>query len=158
MADRIALMRRGRIVQEGAPAQLYDHPVDPFAAGFFGEINVLEGIVESGGVVTPVGIVAADGLAAGSRVAVLIRPEGLAIGAEGAGATVASARPMGPCSLVGLRLDDGGAVLESRLPLSEPPPEGARVRVNLDPTKAFVFARDDVHMKDVRAAEEGRER
>ena len=158
MADRIALMRRGRIVQEGAPAQLYNHPVDPFAAGFFGEINVLESIVETTGVNTPLGVLAADGHAPGSRVAVLIRPEGLALVEGEATATVASTRPMGPFSLVGLRLDDGGAVLESRLPLSEPPPEGARVRVTLDPTKAFVFARDDVHMKGMRAADEGRER
>lgn len=156
MADRIALMRRGRIVQEGAPAQLYNHPVDPFAAGFFGEINVLESVVETTGVTTPLGVLAADGHALGSRVAVLIRPEGLALVEGEATATVASTRPMGPFSLVGLRLDDGGAVLESRLPLSEPPPEGARVRVTLDPTKAFVFARDDVHMKGMRAADEGR--
>jgi iron(III) transport system ATP-binding protein len=161
MADRIALMRKGRIVQEGTPGQLYSQPADAFAAGFFGEINILEGIVEAKHVVTPLGEVAANGLAEGSRVAVFVRPEGLAVAPADdreATATVALARPLGPFSLVSLRLDVGGAALESRLPVSVPPPEGARVRITLDSTKAFVFPRDEVHMEDVRAAKEGRER
>src|SRR3546814_2892063 len=43
MADRIALMRAGRIVQLGTPANLYYQPSEAFVASFFGEINSLEG-------------------------------------------------------------------------------------------------------------------
>src|SRR3546814_3334744 len=55
MADRIALMRAGRIVQLGTPANLYYQPSEAFVASFFGEINSLEGIVEAGEVATPFG-------------------------------------------------------------------------------------------------------
>src|SRR3546814_10360632 len=68
MADRIALMRAGRIVQLGTPASLYYQPSEAFVASFFGEINSLEGIVEAGEVATPFGTVAADGLPDGAAV------------------------------------------------------------------------------------------
>ena len=54
MADRIALMRDGKIVQTGTLRELYCAPVDPFVVTFF-EVNELEGVVEGGVVQTPVG-------------------------------------------------------------------------------------------------------
>ena len=158
MADRIALMRRGRIVQEGTPAQLYNQPSSDFVAGFFSEINILEGIVEMGHVITPLGSVAANGLAEGAPVAVLIRPEGLGLlpdGGVGAPATVAAARVLGAYSLVNLRLDGGGAELESRIPTSSPPAAGQAVRVTLDTAKVFVFPRDDVHKGEANGRRQG---
>src|SRR3546814_16214331 len=77
MADRIALMRAGRIVQLGTPANLYYQPSEAFVASFFGEIHSLEGIVEAGEVATPFGTVAADGLPDGAAGQELIRPEAL---------------------------------------------------------------------------------
>lgn len=41
LADRIGILKAGRLVQEGAPRDVYDHPVDAFAAGFLGEANWL---------------------------------------------------------------------------------------------------------------------
>ena len=41
LADRIAVMNQGRIVQIGRPAEIYQQPVDEFTARFMGEINVL---------------------------------------------------------------------------------------------------------------------
>jgi putative spermidine/putrescine transport system ATP-binding protein len=41
MSDRIAVMREGRIVQIGAPVDLYKHPETPFVANFLGETNLL---------------------------------------------------------------------------------------------------------------------
>ncbi len=149
-ADRIALMRRGRIVQQGTPARLYNHPADAFVAGFFGKINRLEGVVKTGHVATPLGPVDAGRHGEGCRVAVLIRPEGLHVdgdGGRGAQATVEAARVLGAYCLVRLRLDNGGSVLECRLPLSLPPQTGAAVRVTLDTAKAIVFPREDVHME-----------
>ena len=158
MADRIAVMRRGRIVQEGTPAELYNHPDNAFVAGFFGEINTLDGVVETGHVVTPLGPIGAGPLADGCRVEVLIRPEGLGLrpdGSEGAGATVEAARVLGPYCLVNLRLDGGGPLLESRIPVSMPPEAGAAVRVTLDSAKVFVFPRDDVHIGEANSGREG---
>jgi iron(III) transport system ATP-binding protein len=48
MADRILVMDRGRIVQEGAPRQVYDHPATPFVAAFIGSMNFLPGAVKRG--------------------------------------------------------------------------------------------------------------
>ena len=114
MADRIALMREGRIVQEGTPAALYYQPVDAFVASFFGEINRLEGVVATGQVSTPFGHLDATGISEGAPVEVLIRPEALQLrpveqAANGTGdgndrpVEVMAARLMGRTSLIHLR-------------------------------------------------------
>ena len=54
MSDRVVLMRRGRIVQEGTPSDLFDRPASRFVAYFMGVENLLEGSLEE----------AADGVAA----------------------------------------------------------------------------------------------
>ena len=46
LADRLAVMEQGRIVQEGAPAELYERPADLFVARFLGAANVLAGRIE----------------------------------------------------------------------------------------------------------------
>ena len=43
MADRIAVMNRGRLEQVGTPAELYERPANPFVASFVGETNLLDG-------------------------------------------------------------------------------------------------------------------
>lgn len=47
MSDRVILMRHGRIVQEGPPKELFERPVNRFAAEFMGFENVLEGALVS---------------------------------------------------------------------------------------------------------------
>jgi spermidine/putrescine transport system ATP-binding protein len=49
MSDRIAVMNGGRIQQIGSPTEIYDQPVNRFVASFIGEMNVLQGRVDSGG-------------------------------------------------------------------------------------------------------------
>ncbi|HLO42281.1 MAG TPA: ABC transporter ATP-binding protein, partial [Phycisphaerales bacterium] len=41
IADRIAVLRSGRVCQVGNPYELYENPVDTFVAGFLGEVNLL---------------------------------------------------------------------------------------------------------------------
>jgi ABC-type Fe3+/spermidine/putrescine transport system ATPase subunit len=49
MSDRIAVMRDGRIVQEGSPTELYNQPADRYVAGFIGQSNFIAGeVVETG--------------------------------------------------------------------------------------------------------------
>jgi putative spermidine/putrescine transport system ATP-binding protein len=45
LADRMAVMDRGRIVQVGAPAEVYERPSHPFVASFIGQANLLRGRV-----------------------------------------------------------------------------------------------------------------
>ena len=67
MADRIALMKAGRIVQVGEPTDLYFHPAEAFAAEFFGEINRLSSRVSGGKIPSPFGPLTAGGPARRDR-------------------------------------------------------------------------------------------
>jgi len=90
LAERLAVMDLGRIVQVGTPQEVYNRPIDAFVARFLGQTNLLQGHVESadskGEVVvrTPfgrmVGQSANGSIAAGSPVTVSIRPESIALG------------------------------------------------------------------------------
>jgi ABC-type Fe3+/spermidine/putrescine transport system ATPase subunit len=86
LSDRIAIMRGGRLVQVGAPIDLYDRPVDRFTAEFLGEANFLEGDVTA----TRDGVVRVrvterfevtaelrEDVAIGRCVGVMIRPEAI---------------------------------------------------------------------------------
>src|SRR4051794_5125347 len=46
LSDRIAIMNRGRVAQIGAPAEVYERPVNAFTAQFLGEANLLPGTVQ----------------------------------------------------------------------------------------------------------------
>jgi sulfate/thiosulfate transport system ATP-binding protein len=49
LADEMVVMNRGRVVQSGTPADIYDHPATPFVYSFLGAANVFEGRIERGG-------------------------------------------------------------------------------------------------------------
>jgi spermidine/putrescine ABC transporter ATP-binding subunit len=46
VADRIAVMERGRVRQVASPAELYERPNSRFVAGFIGKMNLLEGVIK----------------------------------------------------------------------------------------------------------------
>ncbi|MBP0616475.1 ABC transporter ATP-binding protein [Jiella mangrovi] len=48
ISDRIGILKDGRIVQEGAPEDIYDRPASEFAATFLGDANILTGVVRDG--------------------------------------------------------------------------------------------------------------
>jgi iron(III) transport system ATP-binding protein len=84
LADRVALMRRGKIVQLGSPRELYNRPASRFAAGFLGEANFVRGHLVGVGdgrsqVETPFGnfqaLAPGGHVAAGQECEIVIRPE-----------------------------------------------------------------------------------
>ncbi len=83
MADRIAVLRDGKIVQYAAPEDLYSRPADPALARFVGDANLLDGQLAASAVDTVLGrlsLAPTSALAASSGpVTVLIRPEQLEI-------------------------------------------------------------------------------
>jgi len=83
IADRIALMRDGRLVQIGASREIYNKPVDIEAARFFCDLNEIEARARSGRVETPVGIFSAPGKADGEKAIVAIRPQSIRLKAAG---------------------------------------------------------------------------
>jgi iron(III) transport system ATP-binding protein len=150
MADRMAILHRGTIAQEGPPAEIYLHPATPFVAAFLGEVNRLAGQVRMGMVATPFGPVPAGGRAEGERVSVLIRPEAIRLMPEAEGepcharARVDAARLLGRTSMVHLTVQDGAGEVHvhARIPGEYLPARDAVVAVALDPTRAYVFAED----------------
>ena len=80
LGDRIVVMRAGRFVQDAPPDEVYAHPSDLFTARLFGSVNQYEGTVRDGLVSTPLGTVAAPGIAESSRVDVVFRADGLEFG------------------------------------------------------------------------------
>ncbi len=148
MADRIALMRAGAIVQSGTAPQLYSQPESAFAASFFGDVNVIEGIAQGGSVATPMGTLAAP-YQDGCKVRVFVRPEGLNLvtendvksGAEAAGAEalIVESHMLGPTCLVRLNLEGEFGPLEARIGDGALWKAGKRVRIRLDPERSFVF-------------------
>ena len=87
VADRIAIMRAGEIVQIGRPAEIYETPADRYVAGFVGDVNLFEGRAEIDPagvrVVSPEGSFVAEGVATPGQTAWLaVRPEKIAVHAE----------------------------------------------------------------------------
>ncbi|MDJ1159948.1 ABC transporter ATP-binding protein [Chelatococcus sp. SYSU_G07232] len=88
MADRIAVMDRGRIVQVATPGEIYEQPATRYVAEFIGDVNILEGRIGQGeggrwhiaAPEAPRGLLVdggGDGVAPGRQVAVALRPEKL---------------------------------------------------------------------------------
>ena len=94
MANRIAVMSKGRVLQVGTPQEIYEYPANRFVADFIGNVNLLEGKLtvdeaDHCGIGTAIGEVQVGyGIsgAAGMNVAVAVRPEKVSI---------AKARPVG---------------------------------------------------------------
>ncbi|AWS45886.1 ABC transporter ATP-binding protein [Streptosporangium sp. 'caverna'] len=94
VADRVAVLRSGRLEQCGAPAEVYDRPSTPFVAEFVGTMNHIPGRL-SGNEVTVLGqLLPVDGPlpSSSSEVDVLIRPEAVLVtpSSEGSAMIVAS--------------------------------------------------------------------
>jgi iron(III) transport system ATP-binding protein len=90
LADTIAVMRQGRVVQRGTPQELYRRPRDRFVAEFMGRINLLPATVaradaQGCALATALGELACGttGLSSGAAVHAGIRPESLRIVADG---------------------------------------------------------------------------
>ncbi len=78
LADRIAVLRDGRLLQVAPPQELYDHPADAFVAGFVGRANLIDATVVAPDVVdSPLGCLMTPlhRLPIGAPVQLLLRPE-----------------------------------------------------------------------------------
>jgi iron(III) transport system ATP-binding protein len=132
VADELALMESGRIVQCGAPDAVWLDPVSASAARLVGDVDVCGGIVRKGGVETPLGRVEAGSHVEGSAVDVLIRPEAISLSADAGGTLVVQhARPLGARIQLVVRAADGSQWTAQTLSPS-PIGEGDKVSVTLN--------------------------
>lgn len=153
MADEIALMRNGQIVQMGAPYNIYNSPADRESVAFFSDINTLRGQVQGALVSTPFGQFLAPGYADGSRVDIVFRPQHVGIDFDRAGkgpnpsaragaparGVVERARFMGSESLVEFRMDHDGQKLKATVPNVFLPTPGTPMWLSVRRDRCFVF-------------------
>jgi putative spermidine/putrescine transport system ATP-binding protein len=127
MADRIVIMRDGRIEQVGAPAEIYQRPVSRFVAGFLGASNFLRGRVvgRSNGAIlvdVPGGprVSVHSSRPAGGDVTVAIRPEAVAIERAAANDTGEPSPNMSPVVIEQIIYHGFATHLHLRMPNGEP--------------------------------------
>lgn len=119
LADRIALMRKGKLVQVGSPTELYNSPADAGAARFFSDFNEFSTKISRGRADTPLGPIKAKGHANADTAKILIRPQGIVLARNqksvGFDAYVASARFVGECTIATLSVQGIDEPISARL-------------------------------------------
>jgi sulfate transport system ATP-binding protein len=114
VADRIVVMNNGRIEQDGAPADVYDHPASPFVLEFLGDVNLFHARIDH----TP----GAPG-SSGEGGVTYVRPHELQVQAEpGPGSiavTLAHVLTVGPNARLECRRLDDGSYIDVEMPRSE---------------------------------------
>jgi iron(III) transport system ATP-binding protein len=141
IADRIVLMRKGRIVQTGPAEDLYARPNSLFVARFFSDFNEWRGVVQEGAVETPFGRVAAPRRQDGERVVVCVRPQAIALREPGAGlpARVLSRCFLGEVDVVQVAVAGFDEPLTIRRRDHKPFQEGQDVAVEIKREEVLVF-------------------
>ncbi len=147
MADRIYLMRAGRIVQSGPPQELYYRPADLFAASFFSRVNEIRGVVRDGHVDSPLGRLCAPDQKEGARVVVSFRPEAVSLShargdaADGLTVEVQDTHFLGTGWVVHVLVKDaeGRDVKLSVRLHGRPPKAGERVALRVPPDAIIMF-------------------
>ncbi|MBL4645672.1 MAG: ABC transporter ATP-binding protein [Rhizobiales bacterium] len=153
IADRILLMKRGQIVQDGSPSELYLNPVDLATARFFSEINQIEGQVKGNRVFTPVGVFAAEGIKDGPA-DVCIRYQGVQVvraetfavstdtGADTNQGRVLRRRFLGEVNWVEMAVEGLDDPLHARVRSADELAPGTEVAVKFEPRDILVFEKD----------------
>jgi iron(III) transport system ATP-binding protein len=140
LADRIALMQNGTIVQAGSPEEIYFEPATRWAAEFVGAANLVAGKAADGQVETALGTFAAECGNGQAPVEVVVRPELLELRPDPAGAGRVVAREFrGHDVFYRVRLDDGSELCSQR-PSTERVALGERVAVVSHAGRVAVFA------------------
>jgi iron(III) transport system ATP-binding protein len=136
VADVVAVMRAGRVLQIADPVELYRRPVSPWVASFVGDAQFVDGEADLGKITIPLGVFPHHGVERGP-VQVLIRPEWVHPTQRHDGvAKVVDREFYGHDQLVMLRLPDGGT-LNARVGTYPRLEIGDRVDVGLDEVVVF---------------------
>ena len=141
MADQIAVMRGGRLVQTDTPANVYGAPKDRETAKFFCDYNEFELEAKSGKVATPLGVLQAGERGLSGRVFVLIRPTGIRPAGKGAGveATVIDSRYIGDATLLTIGVPGWEQPIKVQLEGNKVRRQGEDLRVKVDPQHVHMY-------------------
>ncbi len=144
LADKIVVLRAGRVEQVGAPLDLYRDPDNKFVAGFIGSpaMNFLDGVVEGGKVKVP-GLKASVPLAVnlpheGTSVVIGLRPEHLKIDPSGDTHRIDLSEALGGVSYAYLMSETGEKIIVEERG-DERSVAGGSVGLTLDLDRAMLF-------------------
>ncbi|ABS61801.1 ABC transporter related [Parvibaculum lavamentivorans DS-1] len=145
IADRIAVMEKGRIAQCATPEELYARPASALVASLFGEAQRFPATVFKGEAVTAYGPVPAENFADGTAVEVIVRPEAVTLAAAESGQetfNIADIRFLGRDWLVLLTNAQSPMLepLRARVSTLEGLETGAAIALRFDPCGTFIFA------------------
>ncbi len=142
LADRVAILNRGRIEQVASPAEAYDAPASPFVYSFVGAVNRIRGEWRQGRL--QVAGLALEARGGEGEAEVFVRPEDLQLveGGDAWAATVVSAQRNGPRLRLRTRLQATGTEVEVELPADREGADTAEGRpVRLAPKRFGWFPR-----------------
>ncbi len=144
-ADRLALLREGRLLQYGPVEEVYARPATAFAACFLSEVNELHATCSRGHVDTALGRFAAPHIAESSPVCVCIRPHQVRVTESPTGirATVVSSEFLGESDRMLLEVPGLERPLCLRTSGRAHIAPGHRVFLDIDPSGVVVFPDDD---------------
>jgi iron(III) transport system ATP-binding protein len=146
MADRVALLREGRLLQYGSAEDLYQRPTTAFTARFFGDVNELTGLCLDGGIETPFGSFAAPHLPDRTAARVCIRPHHLRVagGPTNVRATVVASEFLGEADRVVVEVGDLRQPVALRVTGGTRLTPGDIIHLDVD-TPSVVVVPDDDH-------------
>ena len=152
LADKIVVLRKGRIEQVGAPLDLYNDPDNRFVAGFIGSpaMNFVEAVVEAPGKLQAPGLSATLATqaalpGAGAKIILGLRPQHLRI-TEGTSHSVEMIEALGGVSFIHLRAPSGEKLVVELHEDSKLRP-GAKVGLAPDASQAMVFTADEAGLR-----------
>lgn len=141
LADSIAMMVAGEIVQVGSPAEIWQRPSGSVVAALFGNAQRLTGEAKGGVVCTRFGMIEPSAEVADGAAEIIVRPDAvsLAPAPEGAmqSATIDDVRFLGDGCLV--LVQSGDETLRARLATLGDLTMGVRVTATFDPAGTFVY-------------------
>lgn len=142
LADRIVLLRAGRVVQAGIAEELYYRPNSLFVARFFSEFDEVDAVVRNGLANSTLGAFPAKDLDEGSRATICIRPNAIRFGQPGNGsdARILSRRFLGETDLVHVGVDGLTHPLHARIPAEVVASQGETVGLEFERDEIMVFA------------------
>lgn len=141
MADQIAVMRGGRLVQTDTPANVYRSPQDRETAKFFCDYNEFELEAANGKVETPLGTLKTESRDLDGRIFVLIRPVGVKLARKGTGrqATVIASRYIGDATLLTLGVSGWDEPIKVQLDGNNVHQKGEELWLKLDPQHVHMY-------------------
>jgi iron(III) transport system ATP-binding protein len=141
LGDRVAVMRKGRIVQVGKAEDLYHNPAELYVARLFSEINEIPFRVTGGALRTPVGVFPVPHLGESEQAILCLRQSGIRVlpPERGLPGRVMDVKFLGDVGRAEIAVQGFDAPLKARTRESEGWVKGAEVSIDVDSTRILIF-------------------